>query len=136
MTADRIPTGSVIRYSYLWLREKDKGEDSGRKDRPVCVQLVVARNGISTALLFPITSQLPAGTTLTLAIPQVEARRVGLVPPSWIVINESNEDDLAISPFIADTVPLGTFSKAFRITILKAVIEIIKTGQHKRVERR
>lgn len=31
--------GHVILYSYLWAREYDRGEESGRKARPTCVML-------------------------------------------------------------------------------------------------
>ena len=34
--------GQVILYSYLWAREFDRGEESGRKARPTCVMLIVA----------------------------------------------------------------------------------------------
>ncbi len=55
-----IQHGDVIRYSYLWAREFDQGEHSGRKARPTCVMIVVpSRDGPSKTLLFPITSQPP-----------------------------------------------------------------------------
>ena len=41
----RAASGLVVLYSYLWAREHDRGEVSGRKDRPACVQILVERGG-------------------------------------------------------------------------------------------
>jgi hypothetical protein len=71
----------------------------------------VSRNGTQIAHLFPITSQPPTGETRALAIPQIEARRVGLDVPAWIVVSEHNEDNWPNPNYIADTEPLGHFSK-------------------------
>jgi len=38
-------SGLIIRYSYLWAREQDRGEESGRKDRPACVQVLIVKGG-------------------------------------------------------------------------------------------
>src|SRR3984893_18428496 len=38
----------------------------------------------------------------------MEARRIGLTIPSWIIVNEWNLDDLAKSPHIADPRPIGS----------------------------
>jgi len=35
--------GLVILYNYLWAREYDRHEQSGRKARPACVQIMIAR---------------------------------------------------------------------------------------------
>ncbi len=52
--------GLVISYSYLWAREYDRNEESARKARPACVQIIIARGESSTIVaLFPITSQPP-----------------------------------------------------------------------------
>ena len=136
MTTKDMTSGAIIRYSYLWYREDQRGDVSGRKDRPVCVHLVLAQGGREIAVLFPITSRPPSGQTRALAVPLIEAKRVGLSVPAWIVINEDNEDHLPTSPYVADTEPLGHFSKAFLLTILKAVREIVKEGKYKRVDRR
>ncbi|GAV37017.1 hypothetical protein ROTAS13_04707 [Roseomonas sp. TAS13] len=36
MAPDPGPQGTVLRYPYLWLSQSRAGEDSGRKERPVC----------------------------------------------------------------------------------------------------
>jgi hypothetical protein len=78
MSIEDFKTGCVVRYSYLWAREPDRGETEGRKDRPVCLMLIIAREGREIAMLYPITSQTPTGKTRALAVPQIEARRAGL----------------------------------------------------------
>ena len=136
MSAKDIISGDIVHYSYLWYWQAARGETAGRRDRPVCVQILVSRNGTQIAHLFPITSQPPTGETRALAIPQIEARRVGLDVPAWIVVSEHNEDNWPNPDYIADTKPLGHFSKAFLTSIIRSVIEIVKYGQHKRVDRR
>ncbi|WP_245274504.1 hypothetical protein [Mesorhizobium sp. L2C066B000] len=42
----------VILYSYLWAREFDRGEESGRKARPTCVIAIVAGKNGRTRLCF------------------------------------------------------------------------------------
>ena len=128
-------SGLIIRYSYLWARERDRGEESGRKDRPACVQVLVVKGGREQAVLLPITSQPPRGERATLEIPQIEARRAGLSVPAWIVVDEWNEDDLATSAFIADTNPLGSFSRAFTLKIREAAAGAIRARKHRRISR-
>ncbi|USQ74341.1 hypothetical protein NF552_23605 (plasmid) [Roseomonas mucosa] len=41
MAPDPGPQGTVLRYPYLWLSQSRAGEDSGRKERPVCLVLRV-----------------------------------------------------------------------------------------------
>jgi len=58
MTAEMVEpsNGLVISYNYLWAREYDRREESGRKVRPACVQIIIARGGSGTVVaLFPIT---------------------------------------------------------------------------------
>jgi hypothetical protein len=97
--------GLVIYYNYLWAREYDRHEESGRKARPVCDQIIIAggESG-SVVALFPITSQPPQPGRTALEIPEMEAPRIGLTMPSWIIVDEWNLDDLAKSPHIADSI--------------------------------
>lgn len=75
-------TGLVIRYSYLWAREHDRGEESGRKDRPVCVQIIAShRRGKDGVLLFPIASHQSLAGTQALILPETETRRTELRNP-------------------------------------------------------
>src|SRR5215468_8158628 len=87
--------GLVIRYDYLWAREYDRHEKSGRKTRPACVQIIIAnREGGTVVALFPVTSQRPHAERTALAIPEMDAHRIGLTIPSWIIIDEWNLNDL------------------------------------------
>jgi hypothetical protein len=130
-------TGLVIRYSYLWAREQHRGEETGRKDRPVCVQMIVSnRRGNELALLFPITSQQPDTATHALRLPEIEARRTGLRIPAWVIADEWNEEaDLVNSTSIADANPLGSFSKAFVHEIRQAAIKAIRARRYRAVRR-
>jgi len=70
--------GLVISYNYLWAREHDRHEESGRKARPACVQIIIANGENGTVVaLFPITSQPPQAERTALAIPEMDARRIG-----------------------------------------------------------
>jgi hypothetical protein len=128
--------GLVISYNYLWAREYDRREESGRKARPVCVQIILAesRSGVLVAL-FPITSQPPHAGRTALEIPEMEARRVGLTIPSWIIVDEWNLDDLAKSPHIADARPLGSLSLAFMKRVRSAAADRIRQRRYRSVPR-
>lgn len=69
MTSE-IGHGSVIRYAYLWAREQGRGEESGRKNRPTCVMIIMRGSGGDTPLLFAITSRAPAAGTDAVEIPE------------------------------------------------------------------
>jgi hypothetical protein len=106
--------GLVILYNYLWAREYDRREESGRKAHLACVQIIIARRTSGTVVaLFPITSQPPDANRTALEIPEIDARRIGLTIPSWVIVDEWNLDDLAKSPHIADIRPIGSLSSAF-----------------------
>lgn len=90
--------GEIVLYSYLWAREHDRGEETGRKARPTCVMLIlVGKDGRRRPLLFPITSQPPGSSGHVVEIPETEARRAKLYTPAWVVVDEFNTDDLAAS---------------------------------------
>jgi hypothetical protein len=75
---ERLRTGAVIRFPYLWAREAEQGETEGRKFRPAAVGVRVPRpKGKDVLLLFPITSQEPAKDRLAAEIPV--PRSAGLV---------------------------------------------------------
>ena len=129
--------GLVIRYSYLWARQYDRGEESGRKGRPTCVQIIIARRDSGTVVaLFPITTQPPQAGRSALEVPEIEARRIGLSVPSWIVVDELNLDDLEKSVHIADPRPLGTFSSIFMKRVRSAAAAEVRARRHRSVPRR
>jgi hypothetical protein len=129
--------GLVISYNYLWAREYDRHEESGRKARPACVQIIIARNESATIVaLFPITSQPPHKDRTALQIPEMEARRIGLTIPSWIILDEWNLDNLAKSPHIADSRPLGALSPAFMKRVRREAAARIRARRYRSIPRR
>lgn len=134
----KAENGLVIRYYFLWSREEERGETSGRKARPACVQLVMgAREGWpNPALLFPITSQTPMDNDIALEIPVIELKRLKLRGPAWIVLSEMNsERDFEHSDAIADTMPLGRFSPAFTTIIRREARSAILRKSYRVVQR-
>jgi hypothetical protein len=62
--------GLVIRYSYLWAREADQGQEEGVKDRPCAVVLVVFDEPDRPRVrVLPITHTAPADPRDGLEIP-------------------------------------------------------------------
>lgn len=130
-----VRSGLVFRYSYLWARQHERGEESGRKDRPVCVQVIVKAGAERLTMLFPVKSQPQGDSRAALEIPALEARRAGLRTPAWVIVDEWNEDDLEISPYLAEPNPLGEFSKPFAARIARSAAAAIRERRHKRVRR-
>lgn len=130
--------GLVIRYSFLWLREFERGEEAGRKARPVCVQLLMTpSSGMQEpVVLFLITSQPPTGSDDAMLLPALEARRVGLRTPAWLIVNHLNfEANFQASPWIEDVKPMGTFSSAFREAIRAAARKALRAQRMSAVRR-
>lgn len=129
--------GLVVRYSYLWAHQYDRGEESGRKDRPACVQIIISGADAKTIVaLFPITSQAPSADRNAIEIPETEARRIGLVRPAWIIIDEWNLDNLATSAHIGDIRPLGIFSAVFMRRVRQAATAHIRARRYRSIPRR
>lgn len=129
--------GEIILYSYLWAREHDRGEETGRKARPTCVMLiVVGKDGRPKPLLFPITSRPPGPSNHFVEVPETEARRAKLYTPAWVIVDEFNTDDPATSWALEDAKPLGRFSKKFMSRIAAAAAGAIRAGKARSVPRR
>ena len=130
--------GLVIRYSFLWQREFERGEESERKGRPVCVQMLMIQGPDmpQPVVLLPVTSQPSTSADDALLIPQLELRRVGLRDPAWLIVNHLNfERDFQSSPWIEEPQPLGRFSTAFAETIRAAVRKAIRAKRMSLVPR-
>jgi hypothetical protein len=117
--------GAVIRYPYLWAREATQGEIEGRKFRPVAVGVRIPKpEGEDMLVLFPITSQKPAKSRFAAEIPDTEKRRGGLDGNVrlWVVLDEYNQDVIGRSFYLEPEPPLGHFSKAFFLPLLREFI--------------
>lgn len=80
--------GEVIPYWYLWWREHERGEDSGRKLRP-CV--VIAAVGEVLAVL-PVTHVEPDTERAAVEMPRRIKDYLGLDQHrSWVICDEQNE---------------------------------------------
>ena len=142
MNPDKPVTGPVVSYHYLWAREYDRGEESGRKARPACVMIPV---GIKTdeIVLFPITTQPPLPGRLAVEIPEMERRRLNLSADrqSWIILDEGNRDIMPrsyhIEPIGLDPViyAYGVFSTAFMRLVLRHLAAAIRSHTFRFVDR-
>ena len=85
--------GLVIRYAYLWKRERDEGREEGSKDRPCAIVLsVLDEDGDQEVMVLPITHSPPQRPEDAIEIPPATKQRLGLDSErSWIVITEANE---------------------------------------------
>jgi hypothetical protein len=122
---DQLRTGCVILFPYLWVREAERGETEGRKPRPVTVGVRIARpKGGDVLVLFPITSQPPSPDRFAAEIPEMEKRRAGLDATLrlWIILDEYNQDTIGQSFYLEPEPPLGRFSKAFFLPLMKEFI--------------
>jgi hypothetical protein len=122
---DAFRTATVVRYPYLWAREAAKGETEGRKPRPAAVGVRIPRpTGDDLLVLFPITTKEPAPSRFAAEIPDAEKRRAGLAGEMrlWIVLDEYNQDVIGRSYYLEPGRPLGRFSKAFFLPLMKEFI--------------
>ena len=124
MSYDNIQTASVIRYPYLWAREAHKGETEGRKERPVAVGVRLPRPDGDLVLFFPISTKQPEPARFSAEIPAIEKRRAGLDTDLrlWIILDEFNTDRVGRSFYLEPEPPIGRFSKAFFLPLLRAFI--------------
>jgi hypothetical protein len=120
-----IQSGSVIHFSYLWAGEAARGETEGRKDRPTAVGFRLPRpNGEDVLVLFPITSQMPQPERFAVEIPEMEKRRAGLDSALrlWIIFDDYNADIIGRSFHLEPTPPLGQFSRAFFLPLMREFV--------------
>ncbi len=84
--------GLVIRYSYLWAAEHQRGQEEGVKHRPCAVVLVTTREDDERVVtVLPISHAPPADPKLAVEIPAPVKRRLKLDDErSWVVLTEAN----------------------------------------------
>lgn len=142
MPIDEPETGLVINYHFLWARQHEHGEMSGRKARPVCV-VVPLRTPAGTVVLFPLTTQPPGPDRVAIEVPETERRRLKLrgYGPSWIILDEANSDVMPgtyhLEPVSYDplVVSYGKFSDAFVQLVVRTVAAALRAGKVRLVPR-
>jgi len=112
--------GELYDYFYLWHRQAEAGEESGRKARPVCLALVSARDP-QRLFLFPITTQPPSADRAAFALHEIDCRRGQLRYPSWLILDEYN---VTVAEQLTDfgaVEPRGELSPATLQTVLQQI---------------
>jgi hypothetical protein len=128
-----LTKGDLVHYYYLWARESEAGEETGRKSRPTCIAFI--DNKQSRMLLFPVTTQLPGAARETLAIHEMECRRAGLTFPSWIVCDECNAVDLSQLYDFESLTPIGQFSAGFLNIVVEKIRGVVAERKFSTVRR-
>ena len=84
--------GLVIRYSYLWWREYERGQEEGAKDRPCAVVTSVANfQGNKAVTVLPVTHVPPSDPASAVEIPHLTKQRLSLDDDRcWVVLTEAN----------------------------------------------
>ena len=91
-----IPTpkpGLVIRYSFLWSSERERGSVEGAKDRPCAIVVAVPHgdDGQIRTVVAPITHSPPEDPRTSLEIPAAVCRSLGLDGVRhWVRFDELN----------------------------------------------
>jgi uncharacterized protein YifN (PemK superfamily) len=133
--------GLVFPYYYLWRREHERGEESGRKSRP-CILIVVAaiaKGNRQTVIAVPVTTQKPDSTRSYVEIPDRVRRHLGLnAPQCWVICDEYNQFDWP-SPDLSTTTSgnrsFGNIPTALIQMIRNEVQAAMKRGRLKKVPR-
>jgi hypothetical protein len=135
--------GLVIRFSYLWRDEHDKGQDEGSKDRPCAIILAVMEaSGRKRVAVAPITHATPELNSGAILIPPATARRLGLDDlPQWIVTREINlftwpGGDIRPVPGKApSTIAYGHLPHALATQVIEGVRHHVRSRSSQAVER-
>ncbi len=131
MAHDALPAGAVLRYPYRWLAQSRRGEESGRKDRPVCLVMAVhdPKADLHHLAFLAISSQPPGPQQETIEIPDIERKRAGLTgyPQAWIYVSEWNYDIAERSFYLDPLEPvMGTFTPRFLAIVARAFMPTLK----------
>ncbi len=135
--------GLVIRYSYLWLSEHQRGLEEGVKNRPCAVLLALTNaGGEQKVVVVPITHAPPNEPRHCVEIPAATKRRLGLDDErSWIVLTESNRftwpgpDLQPARPGKADSVAYGLLPKALFDEVRAKWLALFEAGKTASVAR-
>ncbi|WP_337188646.1 hypothetical protein [Phenylobacterium sp.] len=135
MTVPSPEPGLVVRFNYLWRRERDRGRAEARYARPCAVVLTYRRraDGMLLAALAAITHSPPRAGDHVLELPPRVKAHLGLdAAPSWIVLDEVNEtawpgyDLEAVGP---DRWAYGHLPPALYERVRKAILALVRDGR-------
>jgi hypothetical protein len=87
--------GLVIRYSFLWRRDAERGAAEGAKDRPCAIVIALKReSGSWRAVVAPVTHTKPEKDAPAIELPVAVRIRLGLDEErQWIRYDELNAFD-------------------------------------------
>jgi hypothetical protein len=90
----------------------------------VAVGVRIPRPDGDLVLFFPITTKEPESARFAAEIPPIEKRRAGLDADRrfWIILDEFNSDLVGKSFYLEPEPPIGRFSKAFFLPLLREFI--------------
>ena len=97
--------------------------------------IVPQTGGGRRAILFPITSSMPAPGTAAVPVPETEARRTKLYSPAWVIVDEFNTDDPGNSLALEAAKPIGSFSRMFVAKIAADAAKAARRGGMRAVSR-
>ncbi|WP_266031371.1 hypothetical protein [Brucella intermedia] len=121
--------GEVYRFRYLRGHDAERGEDSGRKIRRVCLMMEI--NG--WFYLFPISGQVPRPREpgmerLYEIVPETEQRRIGLGPEkvSHLILDDYNKVRADELYDFESLTPIGTFSARFLEKVARRFLSAVQ----------
>lgn len=129
-----LERGAIYRYSDLWAREFDAGEESGRKDRPACL-LVRPPSQPEIMFMFAITSQEPRKGRIFDTLPKDECKRCGVKPPAWIMLDEYNIATESELHDFNSLEPLGKLSAAYLKKISLTALALARQNAMRAIQR-
>jgi hypothetical protein len=91
----------------------------------VAVALRLGRgDGSDTIAFLPLTTTEPEATRFSVEVPEIEKKRRGLDLDKriWLILDELNTDVAGQSLYLQSKPPIGKFSKAFIVPIVRALI--------------
>lgn len=133
--------GLVVRHSFLWKWEQEKGQEEGSKRRPVVIMSVLkAHDGFTHVAVLPLTSKVgdPASR---MAIPSDTMKRLGLdADCSWISFTDLNEFvwpgyDLDLAHPKSEGPEFGFLPGKFFDKVVAKFVQAVKSGTVDRIPR-
>lgn len=126
--------GGIYRFSYLWARQYEGGEESGRKVRPVCLMFKTAKPS-GRLYLFPITTILPDPDRISIEIPLSERQKIGLNQKCWLVMDEYNLTSETAAYDFESLIPMGQLRQVFLREVATIIKRVLSSHKMKAIPR-